>query len=200
MMTHLRMKDPSLRRDTASKFFSRKSKLSFVTVILLILQKSIKPMQLVLNEFFKKLDNGVLVTKSAFTQASMYPIKATAFITLNKKAVLDILYGDDNYEKAWGFRLLAIDGSKIHLPNTPEIVKEFGTIKFATTVDKDKKIMGSHAYALASVMYDPINKVVVDACLAPAKAYEVGLALEHLEHTQANDLSMINLEITPPNL
>jgi hypothetical protein len=73
MTTHLRTKDPSLRRDTASKFFSRKFKLDFITVVLLVLQKSIKPLQLVLNEFFKKLDNGVLVTKSAFSQASMYP-------------------------------------------------------------------------------------------------------------------------------
>jgi hypothetical protein len=31
-------------------------------------------------------------------------------------------------ENAWGFRLLAIDGSKIHLPNVPEINDEFGTI------------------------------------------------------------------------
>jgi len=52
---------------TASKFFSRNFKLNFVAVILLILQKSIKPLQLVLNEFFKKLDNGTSVTKSAFT-------------------------------------------------------------------------------------------------------------------------------------
>jgi len=37
---------------TASKFFSRKYKLDFITVILLILQNSIKPMQLVLNEFW----------------------------------------------------------------------------------------------------------------------------------------------------
>jgi hypothetical protein len=118
MMTHLRTKDFSCRRNTASKFFSRKYKLDFVTVILLILPKSIKPLQLVLNEFFKKLDNGVLVTKSAFTQASMYPLKPTAFVTLNKKAVLDVIYGDDSYEKAWGFRLLVFDGSKIRLPNT----------------------------------------------------------------------------------
>jgi len=153
----------------ASKFFTRKFKLDFVTVILLILQKSIKPMQLVLNEFFKKRDNGVLVTKSAFTQARRH-LKATAFITLNKKAVLDVLYNDGNSSKAWGFRLLAIDGSKIHLPNTPEIVQEFGTIKFETTVGNNKKITGEHGYALASVMYDPLNKVVVDSCLAPAIA------------------------------
>jgi len=180
---------------TASKFFSRKFKLDFVTVVLLILQKSIKPLQLVLNEFFKKLDNGIMVTKSAFTQARRH-LKATAFITLNKKAVLDVLYNDDNYEKAWGFRLLAIDGSKIHLPNTAEIIQEFGTIKFETTTCNNNKITGEHGYALASVMYDPLNKVVVDACLAPAKAYEVDLALKPLEHTQANDLIIFDRNYT----
>jgi len=187
------LKDDSFKNEhrTASKFFTRKLKLDFVTVILLILQKSIKPLQLVLNEFFKKLDKGVLVTKSAFTQARRH-LKATAFITLNQKAVLAVLYGDDNYEKAWGFRLLAIDGSKIHLPNTPEIRQEFGTLKFEKTVGKNKKITGEHGYALASVIYDPLNKVVIDACLAPAKAYEVDLALQQLKHTQANDLILFD--------
>jgi len=47
-----------------------------------------------------------MVTKSAFTQARRH-LKATAFVMLNQKAVIDVLYGDDNYEKAWGFRLLA---------------------------------------------------------------------------------------------
>jgi len=187
------LNDDSFKNEhrTASIFFSRKFKLDFATVILLILQKSIKPLQLVLNEFFKKLDNGVLVTKSAFTQARRH-LKATAFVTLNKKAVLDVLYNDDNYEKAWGFRLLTIDGSKIHLPNTTEIIQELGTIRFETTTCNNKKITGEHGYALASVMYDPLNKVVVDACLAPAKAYEVDLALKPLEHTQANDLILFD--------
>jgi hypothetical protein len=88
---------------------------------------SIKPLQLVLNEFFKKLNFRVLVTKSAFTQARRND-KPEAFVTLNQKAVVDAFYADGNYEKAWGFRLLAIDGSKIHLPNAPEINDEFGTI------------------------------------------------------------------------
>jgi len=55
-----------------------------VIVVLLILQKSIKPLQLVLNDFFKKLDNGVSVTKSAFREARRH-LKAAAFITLNHK-------------------------------------------------------------------------------------------------------------------
>jgi hypothetical protein len=137
------LNDDSFKNEhrTASKFFSRKYKLDFTTVLLLILQKSIKPLQIVLNEFFKKLDNGVLVTKSAFTQARRH-LKATAFVMLNQKAVLDVIYGDGNYETAWGFRLLVIDGSKIHLPNTPEMIQEFGTIRFETTVGNDKKITG----------------------------------------------------------
>jgi hypothetical protein len=43
-------------------------------------------------------------------------------------------------EKAWGFRLLAIDGSKIHLPNAPEINEEFGTIN--GTLVKIMKLLG----------------------------------------------------------
>jgi len=55
------------KQRTSSNFFSRNLKLNFVAVILLILPKSVKSLQLVLNEFFNKLDNGTSVTKSAFT-------------------------------------------------------------------------------------------------------------------------------------
>ncbi len=173
---------------TLYKFFTRKSKLDFVAVILIILQKSIKPLQLVLNEFLKKLNNGVLVTKSAFTQARRH-LKPEAFITLNQRAVLDVLYADDNFENAWGFRLLAIDGSKIHLPNTPEINEEFGTINFTNVLNKN--IIGQHGYGLISVMYDVLNKIVILAVLAPAKAYEVDLALEHIKHTLSGRLDFV---------
>jgi hypothetical protein len=61
--------------------------------------------------------------------------------------VLDVLYGDENFENAWSFRLLAIDGSKIHLPNVPEINEEFGTINF--TNGSVQKIIRQHGYGLA---------------------------------------------------
>ncbi len=41
---------------------------------------------------------------------------------------------------------------------------------------------------MASVMYDVLNRVAVDSTLSNAKAYEVQLAIQHLEHTQKNDL------------
>jgi hypothetical protein len=46
-------------------------------------------------------------------------------------------------KKKLDHRVIVIDfqtGGKIKY--TPEIIQEFGTIKFATTVDKDKKITG----------------------------------------------------------
>jgi len=133
--------------ETSSRFFSRNLKLNFVTVILLILQKSVKSLQLVLNEFFNKLDNGTSVTKSAFTQARRH-LKPEAFVTLNQKGVIDVFYDKDGFLKVWGFRLLAIDGSKIHLPESPEIKEEFGTIHF--TNGKNNEIYGQHCYGLAS--------------------------------------------------
>ncbi|MCP4112968.1 MAG: hypothetical protein GY749_46815 [Desulfobacteraceae bacterium] len=66
------LNDPLFRDNhrTGSEFFTRNRKLTFVVVILLILQKSLKSLQLVLNEFFGKLAEPlVIVTASAFTQA-----------------------------------------------------------------------------------------------------------------------------------
>jgi hypothetical protein len=47
---------------------------------------------------------------------------------------------------------------------------------------------GEHSYAHASVLYDVLNRIALDAVLAPSHSYEVELAAEHLAHTEANDL------------
>jgi hypothetical protein len=183
--------DPEFKEEhrTNPKFFSRNYKINFISIILLILRKSVKSAQLVLNEFFKDLGNGVLATSSAFTQARSH-LRYQAFIALNQKAIIDVLYGDQNYRGFKGFRVLSVDGSKIHLPNVPEICEEFGTIQFVN--GKTKEVMGQRGYGLASVMYDVLNKVVLDSVIANAKAYEVDLALGHLQHTCPNDLLLFD--------
>ena len=183
--------DPEFKEEhrTNPKFFSRNYKINFIVVILLILRKSVKSIQLVLNEFFKDLGNGVLATNSAFTQARRH-LRYQAFIALNQKAIIDVLYGDQNYRGFKGFRVLSVDGSKIHLPNAPEIYEEFGTIEFVN--GKTKEVMGQRGYGLASVMYDVLNKVILDSVIANAKAYEVDLALGHLQHTRPNDLLLFD--------
>lgn len=174
---------------TNPKFFTRQRKLGFINMILLILQKSVKSLQLILNEFFKDLGNGILVSKSAFTQARRH-LRYQAFITLNQKAIIDVLYADKKYHNFKAFRVLSIDGSKIKLPNTPEICREFGTLSY--TNGKDDTIKGYHAFGLASVMYDVLNKVILDSVIANVKTSEADLALGHLQHTCPGDLLLFD--------
>ena len=173
---------------TEPQYFTRNRALTFPLVILLILQKSVKSMQLVLNEFFGKLRRRS-VTSSAFTQARAHLLH-TAFIELNQKAVVGVCYGDGDYRRYQGFRLLAIDGSKIHLPDTPAVRDAFGTI------DHNPACGQPQPYALASVVYDLLNRIALDARLAEATAYEVELALQQLELLEANDLVVFDRNYT----
>lgn len=164
--------------------FTRNRKLPFSAVITLILQKSMKSIQLLLNEMMFTLELETSVTNSAFTQARAN-LSHTAFIELNQKAVVDVMYRDDEIQRYKGFRLLAVDGSKVMLPNTPEVIEEFGQISYSI---KKKRVRGKHAYGLASVLYDVLNNVAIDSVLAPAKSYEVNLAINHLYKTRDRDL------------
>jgi len=165
---------------TSPKVVLRDRKLTFSLVILLIMQKTMKSIQLLLNEVFGQ---------RAFTQARSH-LKHTAFIELNQKAIVAESCPDGNYQRDQGFRLLAIDGSKIRLPDSCEIQEVFGTIK--TTNGKDHQIIGKPAHGLASVCYEVLNKIVIDRQLGKARAYEVDLAVLHLPATQTQDLLLLD--------
>jgi len=173
---------------TSPKVFLRERKLTFSLVILLIMQKTMKSIQLLLNEVFGQLDLDT-VTNSVFTPARSH-LKHTAFIELNQKAIVAEYYPDGTYQRYRGFRLLAIDGSKLRLPDSREIQEVFGTIK--TTNGKDNQIIGKPAYGLASVCYEVLNKIVIDSQLGNARAYEVDLAVKHLPATQPQDLLLLD--------
>lgn len=166
-----------------AKVFMRERKLTFSIVMVPILQKSLKSLQLRINEFMLVLGRETL-TNSAFTQARAN-LKHTAFIELNRKAVVDILYGDETFKRYQGMRVLGIDGSKILLPKTPDIIKEFGQILYS---NDHPDVIGAHPYGLASALYDVLNHVAVDSILGQAKDYEVDLAIRHLEWTNEADL------------
>ena len=170
------------------KAFTRERRLPFALMMVLIMRNSVKSLQNVVNEAMTWLDLPP-VTASAYSQAR-YKLKHTAFIELNQTAVVDNLYGDGDYQRFWGFRVLAVDGSKLVLPDTEAIREEFGTI--AWTNGKTAEIQGERPYALASVLYDVLNRVALDAVLGKAKAYEVDLAIGHLAHTRVGDLLVMD--------
>lgn len=177
------------RHRSNQKAFSRQRKLWFPLVILLVLQKSMKSLQLVLNEFFSKVPGfqGV-VSASAFTQARR-SLRYTAFVELNQKAIVEVVYANPHYRRWKGFRLLGVDGSKIRLPDTAALRQHFGTISMSNPC---ADLQGEYPAALASVCYDLLNHVALHSCLAEARAYEVNLAIQHLGATQEQDLLLMD--------
>jgi hypothetical protein len=163
--------------------FTRTRKLYFPILMILLLQKGLKSLQLRLNELSLTL-NQESVSNSAFTQARAN-LDYRAFIELNKKCVVDVMYSDNNIKTYKGMRVLGIDGSKIILPFTQNIINEFGDISYGS---ENTFAQGTYSYAMASTMYDVLNRIAIDSTLNKAKSYEVDLAIEHLKFSNDNDL------------
>ena len=111
-----------------------------------------------------------VVTKSALVQARK-KFSASAFVELNRLAVTQF-YAHAPIARWHGFRVSAVDGTKLRLPNTADIVETFGTHNGRAS-QKDRPM------ALASVYYDVLNRIVIDARLDAAHASERDCALEH---------------------
>lgn len=168
--------------------FTRDRKLTFRIMILLILQKTMKSLQLRLNEFFGKLQAKFLTASaSAFTQARS-KLYYTAFIELNQKAIVEPVYSEE-YKTYLDFRLLAVDGSQVILPNEENIVNHFGSIKIRNQIED---VQSQYPVSKVSVLYDVLNKIGIDAIMGHSKAYEVDLAIEHLDAIEQNNLRREN--------
>ena len=95
------------------------------------------------------------VTKSALSQARKQ-LSHTAFIDLNRHAV-DAYYAAHPEFKTWhGFRLCAIDGSQLRVPDEPEIVEAFG-------INPGKENQKDCPLALVSVYYDVLNSTLLNS-------------------------------------
>jgi hypothetical protein len=91
----------------------------------MMLRKGIKSLQLSLNEFVPKLGLlAVTVTNMAYSKARR-KLKHTAFTELNERAVVQVMYRDNDYRTYAGLRILAVDGSKIQLPANRDTIEAF---------------------------------------------------------------------------
>ena len=116
------------RNRVDEKDFTRKRKLPFISLILFITNILKQTVQKELTKFIKTFgDKSLNMTKSAFSQSRM-KLKPEAFIELNNRLV-DEFYTDNIIKKWNGFRLCAIDGSKLILPtHSKELMEKFGTL------------------------------------------------------------------------
>lgn len=168
------------------KDFTRQRYLTFVVVVCFLLNLLKRALQDELDEFFKILVGSEiafrLVTKSAFCQARL-KLRYEAFVELNQVQV-DYFYAHLAPATWHGFRLLAVDGSMSELPNHPDICAHFGVWHPAAG--------GTCPKARVSQMFDPLNRVTVEALILPKSVGERDAAAQHLEHLQPGNLVLLD--------
>src|SRR3989344_5338969 len=104
----------------SEKDFTRNRKLPFSSLILFMLNLVKQTLQKELTNFISLISSSKEnITKSAFSQ-SRKKLRAEAFIELNE-TLIESFYEDDDFKKWKGFRLLAIDGTCLTLPQSNEI-------------------------------------------------------------------------------
>jgi hypothetical protein len=141
-----------------------------------------------LDSFFKEISKSDFkireVTKGAFTQARS-KLNPWAFKRLNEVSSNTFYEGADYY--TWhGMRTLAVDGTRLVLPNHPSIVEEFGQQKFGPYADCPRSL------AIGSMLYDVLNLITLDAQLAPYASSERDLLMQHLCMVQQGDLLLLD--------
>ena len=179
------------RHRSSDTHFTRRRKLPFVNVMVMLLQKTVRSIQLHLHDFFAALAvAGASVTASSWCEARL-KLKHTAFIELNQRAILEVAYGGqkDFAVRLWkGHRLIGIDSSLIRLPNELALGQEFGWMESSNRYGYS----GRFPQARLSALTDVLNRLVIDTLFVPWQQGERDLALAHLPHLQPEDLALLD--------
>jgi hypothetical protein len=157
----------------SEKDFTRDRKLPFKSLILFMLNIIKQTLQKELTHFVSLFggEKADSITKSAYCQSRM-KLKHTGFIELND-VILKSFYTRCSFKKWNNFIVLGVDGSKLNLPYSEELLKDFG-IKLT----KDK-IMPQ---AIISSCYDLLNEIIIDSQIDKGDRTERPLALKHIEN------------------
>lgn len=186
------MREVILSRDLVLEFkknkqdFTRNRKQPFVATLLFMLNLLRRSLVIEIDGFIHHLNerlpsgNNRLFTSSAFIQ-NRKKIDPEVFNHLSG-VIIENFYTDDNdkLNHFHGFRVLAVDGSWITLPFTKDLKKSFGVIKNNSVVEVIQ--------AKASVLYDVLNRIALDAILDNLSKGERELALRHQHQWRKGDL------------
>lgn len=108
-----------------------------------------------------------------------------AFQRLNDVAA-DAFYKEAEYYVWHGMRTLAVDGTRLILPNHQSVIKEFGQQQFGPKADSPRSL------AMGSMLYDVLNQITLDAQLAPYASSERDLLMHHLDKVKRGDLLLLD--------
>ncbi len=153
---------------------TRQRKVNLVGVVTIILNMVRRSTQLELDDYLRQTfpeDPNMTYTKQSFAEARQN-LRPEAFEWLNQ-VFLKGFYADGDEATYRGFRLLAIDGSVVELPNTPALRAAYG----AAT---NQSAQGAVARSRSSSLYDVQNGIVIHSILGRYDAAERDLAKTHL--------------------
>lgn len=150
--------------------FTRNRKMSFPNLMIFIISSTKKSLQSALFAFNTtfKFENGTY-TKQAFSKARK-KINPSAFWVLFKESV-QTFYEDGDFKRFKGYRVCAIDGTRLNLPNSEEMIDIYG---YQDSTNRQPQ-------ALASCLCDVLNGIIIDAVIAPHDGNERKLAQIHLK-------------------
>jgi len=171
---------------TSSTAFTRNRKFPFHLLICFIVNFVKGSYQAELDRFFQAITRSRMakriVSKAAFAKARM-KLKFEAFIELNRHLINE--FNSVFQCRTWhGFRLLAIDGTTLTLPKISEIIDHFGVWNCRQGDPCPK--------ARASQLYDPLNKLTINAVSNPKNIGEREQARHLLSGILPNSLILLD--------
>jgi len=158
-------KGKARKKDT---YFTRNRKLSFEELVFFMLFSLKCSAASALRRFFTTIAKPVFMTQQSLSEARS-KITVAAFARLFELTVNTMTEHCTN--KWHGYRVYAIDGSKISLPTDGKLCDHFGALgKFNTSPT-----------AQGSILYDVLNDIVADAAIEPLTTDERALAKVHID-------------------
>ena len=144
--------------------------MGFKKLIYFMLSMVKESSQNALERFFIKIDECIHMSQQAFSEARQ-KIKWEAFREMFDFSAT-VHYRNTEPIRWNGLRIFGIDGSKLLLPADELLRTYFGT----------SGPWGKSPTAQASILYDILNDLVVDALIEPMKVGEQSQAWTHINH------------------
>lgn len=168
--------------------FTRKRKLGFENLMYFLLHQSKKSMSINIIDFLEDFPQlGIQQLSKQAVAKARKGIHIQAFQELMRVSC-SMYYQLCSSPDTWhGYRILAIDGTTLQMPQTKQNLNEFGTSTNQTGTQ--------FAMASASVLFDVMNDIIIDAQMNICNYSERAFALKHLESLDCLDIPLESILI-----
>jgi len=157
--------------------------MSFSDLVLFMMNMVNNTLQREINDYIKNIKKETITyDKSSMSKARM-KISPQLFQELNRELTKDIYEDKEDVKTFKNFRILAVDGTRLELPNMyiPKDVQQSEDIK--TIYGQGSNQHDKYAItSRTSTLYDVENKIIIDGILNSIYSSEGFMAIEHINY------------------